>query len=263
MTEKELLLTALLNCKRSDLYTGGVSLDDKKEEILSSMLIRRKQGEPIQYITGFTEFMGLHFKVDNRALIPRPETEILVEQTVQLIENHFSGKDIGILDLCTGSGNIAISLAKSLENVKITASDISDRALELAKENAVINNAQGKIGFLESNLFDKLSRDRLFDIIVCNPPYLKSDELEQSPIELSFEPRIALYAGKKGILFYSEIIKQAPRFIKKDGYLIFEIGFNQLRQIKKISDASKKFVLEKVIKDYNNIDRVIFLRKVN
>lgn len=265
MTEKELLLTALLNCKRSDLYTQSVSLDDKQQEILSSMLNRRKQGEPIQYITGFTEFMGIHLKVDRRVLIPRPETEILVEQTIQFIKDSFFGKEINILDFCTGSGNIAISLAKSLNCNKIVASDISSEALELAKQNTVINNVGDRIVFVKSDIFEHgfENRNNFFDIIVCNPPYLKSAELDQMAVELTFEPRIALDAGKDGLLFYEKIIRQAPQYLKKDGYLVFEIGFNQLNAIKEILDASKKFILENVIKDYNNIDRVLFLKKIS
>lgn len=265
MTEKELLLTALLDCKRSDLYAGNVSLDDNQKEILSYMLERREKGEPIQYITGFTEFMGFQIKVDRRVLIPRPETEILVEQTIKLIRNNFPNLDLDILDLCTGSGNIAISLARSLNGNRIVASDISNQALDIAKENAAINNVQDRIVFVESNLFEQGFEDKgsLFDIIVCNPPYLRSSELDQSTIELTFEPRIALDAGSDGLLFYEKIISQAPQYLNKDGRLIFEIGFNQLSAIKEILDASKKFVLENVVKDYNNIDRVIFLRKVN
>jgi len=265
MTEKELLLTALLDCKRSDLYTVDVSLDDNQKEILSCMLERREKGEPIQYITGFTEFMGFQIKVDRRVLIPRPETEILVEQTIQFIRNSFFGKEINILDLCTGSGNIAISLARSLSGNRIVASDISSQALDIARENAAVNNVQDRIIFIESELFEQGFEDKgsLFDVIVCNPPYLKSSELDHTATELAFEPRIALDAGKDGLLYYEKIISQAPRYLNKEGRLIFEIGFNQLNAIKEILGSCKKFVLENVVKDYNNIDRVIFLRKVN
>lgn len=265
MTENELLLTALLNCKRSDLYAQRVSLDDKQKEILSSMLKRRSVGEPTQYITGFTEFMVVHLKVDRRVLIPRPETEILVEQTIQFIKDNFSGKDINILDLCSGSGNIAISLAKSLNCKEIVASDISGEALELAKENAIINNVGDRIIFVKSDLFEQgfENRKNFFDLIICNPPYLKTSELEQGPAELAFEPRISLDAGGDGLLFYEKIIAEAPQYLEKGGCLVFEIGFNQLNAVKWILDASKKFILENVVKDYNNIDRVVFLRKVN
>jgi len=265
MTEKELLLTSLLDCKRSDLYAKNFSLDDNQKEILTSMLKRREKGEPVQYITGFTEFMGFPIKVDRRVLIPRPETEILVEQTIQFIRNNFSAREINILDLCTGSGNIAISLARHLSGNRIVASDISSQALDIARENAAANNVQDKIIFIESDLFKQgfEGRNSLFDIIVCNPPYLKFSDLDHAATELAFEPRIALDAGKDGLLFYEKIISQAPQYLKKDGYLILEIGFNQLNAIKEILGFCKKFVLENVVKDYNNIDRVIFLRKVN
>lgn len=264
MTEQELLLTALLNCKRADLYTKNLSLNKTQEAKLSVMLKRRQAGEPIQYITGFTEFMGFSFKTDRRALIPRPETEILVEEALKLIKNNFTDQP-RILDLGTGSGNIAISLSKYLPKAMIFASDISREALEIAYENAKINGGDKQISFIESDLFNNGFDDKnnLFDVIISNPPYLTEKELNDSSIEISFEPRIALDGGREGLEFYRNIINDAPKYLRKGGYLIFEIGFNQLKKIKGIVDNRKKFVIEKTIKDYNNIDRVVFLKRIS
>lgn len=265
MTEKELLLTALLNCKRVDLYTKGYSLDRGQKEKLSLMFQRRQKGEPVQYITAFTEFMGFYLKTDKRALIPRPETEILVEKTLELIKNNYSAKTLNILDLGTGSGNIAISLAKFLENVQVLATDISKEALELARENAKINEVENKITFLESNLFETGFKEKknFFDIIVSNPPYLTSQEIETSMVDLSYEPRLALDAGRDGLKFYRRIIKVAGKYLKTNGYLIFEIGYKQLGRIVELVVASGEFIIDRIIKDYNNIDRVIFLKRIN
>ncbi|MBM3251789.1 MAG: peptide chain release factor N(5)-glutamine methyltransferase [Candidatus Omnitrophica bacterium] len=262
MTEKELLLTALLNCKRSDLYSQDFHLDKNQEEKLSSMLRRRLNGEPVQYITGFTEFMGFCFKVDRRALVPRPETEILVEKTLDLIKDKFGNKRINLLDLGTGSGNIAVSLAKLSRTLQVFASDISQKALEVARENARINEVVHRINFLKSDLFENCFKHK-FDIIISNPPYLTSEELDSSAIELNYEPRISLEAGNDGLLFYRKIIKQAPRYLKKNGFLIFEIGYNQLEKIKTIAEDAREFIIEKTFRDYNGFERIIFLRKNN
>jgi release factor glutamine methyltransferase len=265
MTEKELLLTALLSCKRTDLYSRGFSLNKEQKEEFAFILKRRLNGEPVQYITGFTEFMGFYFRVDKRVLIPRPETEILVEKTLDLIKDKFSDKRINILDLGTGSGNIAISLAKLSKNFEIFASDISQEALEVARENARINRVDKRICFLKSNLFENgfKHKNNFFDIIISNPPYLTLRELDNSAMELSYEPRIALDAGNDGILFYRQIIKQSPQYLKKNGFLIFEIGYNQLEKIKSIVSDTGEFIIEKTFQDYNGFDRVIFLRKSN
>ena len=265
MTEKELLLTALLDCQRADLYSQGRSLDMGQKEKLSLMFRRRHSGEPVQYITGFTEFLGIYLKTDKRALIPRPETEILVEKVIELIKKNFNDKKLNILDLGTGSGNIAISLAKSLDNVQVLATDISKDTLQLAKENVEINKVDKKISLLKSDLFETgfKGKDDSFDIIVSNPPYLTKDELGNFASGLRYEPRIALEAGRDGLKFYRRIIKKCAKYLKPNGYLIFEIGRNQSERIEEIVNASKKFIVEKILRDYNDIERVIFLKKIN
>jgi release factor glutamine methyltransferase len=203
--------------------------------------------------------MGLKFKTDKRALIPRPETEVLVEETLKLSV----GKKIeNILDIGTGSGNIAVSLAKFLTQVKITAVDISQGALELAKENAVFNQVDKQISFLKCDICSEEFWGGLerFDLIISNPPYIKSSDLPNLPLDVQFEPQIALDAGSDGLKFYRAIIRKAERLLNKSGLLALEIGLGQKEQL--IEILNEKFEALKIIKDYNSIDRVIIARLV-
>ena len=258
MTEVELLFTEILNCDRSSLYLNkDTVLDKDKSTFISSVLKRRIFGEPIQYILGKAEFMGLEFRVNKDVFIPRPETEMLVETTVNYAYRLSHGA-YRILELGTGSACIAISLAKYLSNFHITATDISQEALEVAKENSRYNNVESKITFLKSNLFESLPIcDMRYAICVCNPPYIPTYEVELLQSEIRYEPRVALDGGGGGVDFYREIIYQAPRYLKDNGFLIMEMGFNQCMRIKEIFNASGKFEIIDVIKDYNNIKRVI------
>jgi release factor glutamine methyltransferase len=202
--------------------------------------------------------MGLRFKVDNRALIPRPETEILVEQAlIRLIEAGIRSPQI--LDLGTGSGCIAVSIAKSLKHADVWASDISSTALQLAGENAALNNVE--IKFIESDLFDALRfRKNGFDLIVSNPPYISNEEFHVLAKEISFEPPLALKACKDGLDFYRRIIPQAVNYLKDNGLLIFEVGLNQAYPVKGMLEKAG-FGQTELIKDYNNIERVVAAKK--
>ena len=193
-------------------------------------------GEPLQYITGLQEFMKLNFLVNKDVLIPQPDTEILVEEVIDLakkIENP------SILDLCTGSGAIAISLAKYVPNVKIYATDISKKALEIAKKNAKFNGVLNNIEFKESNLFDKI-KDMKFDIIVSNPPYIPTEDIKNLPIDVKHEPMIALDGGSDGLEFYRKIFENGYKFLNRLGFICVEIGYNQKENVKKIIENKKK-----------------------
>ena len=180
-------------------------------------------GEPLQYITGIQEFMKLNFLVTRDVLIPRPDTEILVEEVIKIAENI---PNPVILDLCTGSGAIAVSLAKYIKNVHICAIDISSKALEIAKKNAELNGVKNNIDFIESNLFDKI-KDKKFDIIVSNPPYIETETIKRLSKDVQNEPRIALDGGKDGLDFYRKISENGYKFLNRQGYLCLEIGYNQ------------------------------------
>ena len=252
MNETELLFTEVLNCGRASLYLEGKrKLDKPVLFVISQALRRRINGEPIQYILGKTEFMGLEFKVNQDVLIPRPETEILVETAL----NFTSSK---ILDIGTGSGCIAVSLAKFLPQAKIFATDISRKALDIAWENARLNDVEKRIDFICADLFNGCeSLTGSCDLIVSNPPYVRREAIKRLAAEIQYEPLSALLGGRDGLDFYRRIICQAPGFLKKSGLLILEMGFDQRKSIEKIFNLSGKFKVKEVIKDYNNIERVI------
>lgn len=258
MTEKEILLTSILDCSRASLYTERISLNPRQSEKFSQALSLRAQGIPLQYILGETEFFGLKFKIDNRVLIPRPETEILVETVIKHSPVTSHQSLVEILDLGTGSGCIAVSLAKFISQVKITAVDVSSDALSAAKENALLNRVEEGINFVQSNLFSSPELSgRSYELIVSNPPYIPADDIKGLQREISYEPRIALDGGSDGLDFYRRIIAEAPQFLKNDGLLIIEMGYNQFSEIENIFDKTGDFKIIDVVKDYNNIDRVI------
>jgi len=260
MDETELLFTEILNCNRLSLYLNKDRILGKAQtSFISGALKRRILGEPLQYILGKTEFMGLEFKVTPDVFIPRPETEILVETVIKLVESQKSKvTSLGIMDIGTGSGNIAISLAKFLPETRIYAVDISRNALEIARINARLNKIEDKIKFIQSDLFTTYDLPLMtYDIIVSNPPYIPGAEIETLQPEIKYEPRMALDGGKEGLDFYRRIIQVAPHYLKKGGFLIMEMGFNQKGGIKNIFQKSRAFQIIETIKDYNNIDRVV------
>lgn len=263
MTETELFFTDLLNCDRQSLYlNGNMALAADQARYISSVLKRRIAGEPIQYILGKAEFMGLEFKVDQNVLIPRPETEVLVETVIKYATRSGGHQvtSLNILDIGTGSGCIAVSLAKLLKDCKITAIDISQEAINIAQNNAILNNVDGKIDFITQDFFNwgpGTGDWGLFDFIVSNPPYIPSDEISKLQPEIQYEPAIALDGGEDGFDFYRRIIKESPKCLKAGGFLAMEIGFNQRLPLENIFKKSEKFKIIEIVKDYNNIERVI------
>ena len=243
---------------------------------------------PLQYITNIQEFMGLEFYVDENVLIPRSDTEILVEEVINSIDKT---KSIKLLDMCTGSGVIAVTLAKYCDNVKsldkgynniqIVAVDKSEGALNVAMKNAKLNNVQEKIKFIKSDMFEKLDNlllDSLYcgenvdntsknikestknkiekyDIIVSNPPYIETEVIKQLSKDVQNEPKIALDGGNDGLNFYRIISENLAKYLKKGGNLFLEIGYNQKESVSKIFE--KKFEKLKCIKDFAGNDRVI------
>lgn len=229
-----------------------MSRDEENE--LQESIQKIKDGFPLQYITHNQEFMGINFEVNQNVLIPQPDTEILVENTIGLVlgnkslENQEnSKKTTRILDLCTGSGAIAISLKKYLPDVKIFASDISEKALEVARKNAKNNNVE--IEFIKSDMFENIHEK--FDIIVSNPPYIKSEEIEKLSKEVQNEPKLALDGGKDGLKFYKIISREIKNYLKENGTLLMEIGYDEANEVMKLFENST------CIKDYANNDRVI------
>ena len=210
------------------LLADEIELDSKKQKLFLDALDRLKKNEPVQYVLGKTAFMDLEFKVNSSVLIPRPETEELVRL---MLKEDLDGKEI--LDIGTGSGCIAISLAKNLPNAKVSAIDISEDALKVAKENAKLNNVN--INFINADIFDYKS-EKKFDIIVSNPPYVTESEkpLIKSNV-LDFEPESALFVGDKDALkYYESIFKFGHKFVKSDGSLFFEINENYHTELENI-----------------------------
>ncbi len=213
-------------------------------------------GIPLQHITHMQEFMKMNFYVNEDVLIPRPDTEVLVEEVIN-IANKINAKKI--LDLCTGSGAIAISLAKYIENSKITAVDISKKALSVAKLNAKNNEVENQITFVESDLFNKLNKEK-YDMIVSNPPYIKKKVIKTLDKEVQKEPKIALDGGYDGLDFYRRIIHQGYEYLKFKGYLCLEIGYDQKIDVIELIENEEKYIDTYYKKDLYGNDRVVVAR---
>lgn len=218
---------------------------------------RLNNGEPVQYIVGDVDFYGNILKVDKRVLIPRPETEELVEKTLKIINNEFNN-NISIIDLGTGSGCIPITLKKQLPQSDVSAVDISLDALEVARENALLNKVD--INFIHSDMLNSVKGK--FDIIISNPPYIRYDE-EIMDIVKNNEPHIALYADNKGLYFYEEILKNCSKYLKDKFLIAFEIGEEQGKDI---VDLANKYLIDIKVwieKDFRNLDRYVFIKNNN
>ncbi len=227
-----------------------------KDKNLKEAINRLEIGEPVQYIVGDVNFYGNIIKVNKNVLIPRPETEFLVEKTKDLIEKLFTKKNISILDIGTGSGCIAITLKKLFPSSSVTACDISANALEVAIDNANNNNVE--INFINSDIFNNIKDS--YNCIISNPPYLKEDDYIMDIVKNN-EPNIALYANDNGLYFYKEILKKSKDYLKEDYLIAFEIGETQKEDIIKI--AKEYYPKANIIseKDLNNLDRYIFIYK--
>jgi release factor glutamine methyltransferase len=253
----ELLLAHILNCNRMELY---LKFDQplKEEEVneYRELIKRRGNREPLQYIIGNVEFFGLEFFVNKNVLIPRSETELLVETIINKFKNKNS---ISILDIGTGSGNIAISLSKNLPGANIIGIDKSKKAIDVAKKNSVLIDNDFKLKFEAIDFIDFSNTNTCkFDLIVSNPPYISLKDYESLDAELkNYEPKEALTDFEDGYYFYKIICKNASKHLLPKGKLFFEIGFGQSKTIKQIMDVNG-FINISIIKDYQNIDRVIF-----
>ena len=253
-----LLEATLKKSKEYLIIYDNKEITPQEREVYIKNVKKHILGEPIQYITGKQEFMKLNFFVTKDVLIPRQDTEILVEEVIRLAKNI---ENPMILDLCTGSGAIAVSLAKYIKNVKIYATDISSKAIEIAKKNAEFNGVKNNIDFIESDLFNKI-KNLKFDIIVSNPPYIETDEIVKLPKDVQNEPREALDGGKDGLLFYRKISEQALEYLNTQGYLCFEIGYNQKQKVKQILENQKRYINIYSKKDLCENDRVIVAQKM-
>ncbi|MCB9481882.1 MAG: peptide chain release factor N(5)-glutamine methyltransferase [Desulfobacteraceae bacterium] len=259
----ELLLCSVLNCSRISLYTNFDKPLLKNElEIFKSFIRRRVDFEPVSYITNEKSFFDLDFYVDSNVLIPRPDTEKLVEVVIDLFSDRKQDK-LKILELGTGSGIISVSLADYFRNSFITAVDISLDALKTAKLNSVKNNVSSNIFFVNSSWFSGIRDLNSFDLIVSNPPYIKTLDIDQLQPEVRlYEPVLALDGGEDGLLCIDEIIGKSDKFLKKDGFLILEAGFDQKEGIKKITEKNRNLSFVDMVRDYGQRDRVAVIKRV-
>jgi release factor glutamine methyltransferase len=255
--EARILLSYTLNMTQETLLINYNKELTKTEEYRFFQYIqRRKSFEPIAYIIERKEFYGMDFFVDKNVLIPRPDTEILVDAVILEYNKNFPDKKITILDLGTGSGAIAVSLAAGISLSRITATDISDSALTIATKNAVSNNVITQIEFIKSDWYSNLNHNK-FDFIVSNPPYIDSaDKPYMSQETLLYEPQDALFADSNGLIHYRNIISGATSFLKNGGKIFLEIGFNQSQLVTSILQKHQ-FTEIIIIKDLSGHDRVI------
>jgi len=247
-----ILLEYILKLSREKIVSNpNIEVSDNNVESYLNKINDIKNGMPIQYITNKQEFMKLNFYVDKNVLIPQPDTEILVEKAIEICNNH--GNDIKILDLCTGSGAIGISIAKNIKNAKVYATDIKNTVIDIAKQNAKQNNVDN-IEFIVSDMFENI-QEKDFDIIVSNPPYIETDVIKTLPTEVRNEPIIALDGGKDGLKFYKIILSEYKKYLKKDGYLLLEIGYNQAKSVGELINLNYS-----IIEDLAGNDRVIIIK---
>ena len=259
LLDTEYIFSDVLKVSRNTLkYSMSREIkEEDKDKIREMLVLRAKKRKPLQYILGEWEFYGLPFKVSEGVLIPRAGTEILVEQCIQLMRDV---EESNILDIGTGSGAISIAIANELKSSSVTGIDINEKALKLANENKTLNKIEN-VNFIESNLFEKLDKDFKYDLIVSNPPYISKEEYETLMPEVkNYEPQNALTDLGDGLHFYKEISKQAGEFLKDTGYLAYEIGYNQAKDVSKILQDNN-FAILSIVKDYGGNDRVVIAKK--
>ena len=252
----KILLSYLLKVDRAYLLIHDnleVNIEIEKEYL--QMIDRLANDEPLQYITNNQEFMKLDFYVDENVLIPRADTEILVEEVLKL-----NNKNSKILDLCTGSGAIGISIAVYNESAQIYLSDVSDKALKVAEKNIIKQQVEDRVQLIHSNMFENIN-EKEFDIIVSNPPYIETETINKLDKNVLNEPHLALDGGEDGVDFYRIIIKQAKNYLKKGGYLALEIGYNQRKSVCDL--LKQEEVYEEICckKDLGGNDRVVIAQR--
>jgi len=261
--DAELILTHSLGIGRADLYRDNPDIDESAGAEIDRLVQRRVQREPLQYILGYTEFCGLKIMVGPGVLIPRPETEILAEKAKEVMRGkdwgHSSQKPLAFLDLCTGSGCLAIALARAFPTVEVYGTDISEKALEYARGNAELNGVKN-VTFLLGDLFVPV-RNMLFDMIVSNPPYIRTADIGSLQPEISdWEPVEALDGGAEGMDYYERITSGAIEQLKSRGPLMMEIGEGQSDAVRRLCEVAG-FVHVSLIKDYAGIDRIVIAGK--
>jgi release factor glutamine methyltransferase len=246
------------------------NLSETAYQTFLTLIARRAKGEPLQYIIGHQEFYGLDFKVTPDVLIPRPETEFLIEQVIKLAQTsnslHHSTDELLVVDVGTGSGCIAITLALHIKHARVMATDISRAALDVARKNSQALNAADKIEFLQGDLLAPLKAlglEHKIDFLVSNPPYISMRDAARLEREVKdWEPRTALFADDDGLKFYQRLLDEGWQYVKGNGFFICEIGYTQLDAITKMIDP-KLWQLEEVTNDLQGIPRTLTIRRIS
>jgi len=258
-TEVELILEHILKINRLEVYLKGTDLIEPEHvEKFKKIVEKRLKRYPLQYILGDLEFYGRAFKVTPDVMVPTHETETLCELAINYVKNE-NIDNPKILDLGVGSGVISVTVAAELPNAKITALDISDGAIAVARVNAVANGVEDRIEFRQSDLFGALTENDKFDLILSNPPYIPDREYDDLPPEVLADPKISLVGGEQGMDIIEYLIDNAPKYLKPRGKLMFEIGYDQSNLIMTYSEGNEAYKSINIIKDLNDISRVVIL----
>lgn len=252
----EVLLCKVLQKERLYLHLNmDVDLDDKQSEIFEDFFDQRLNHRPIQYIVGNQEFMGLDFFVEEGVLIPRNDTEILVEEVLSYLEKI---EKPTVMDIGTGSGAISVSIAKHADGCKVYSLDVSDKALEIGAKNAESNKVKDRISFIKSDLFENVDIEEGVDVIVSNPPYIRREDMKTLERQVrEYEPDLALDGGMDGLDFYRRIVGDSSSYIKTGGLIAFELGHDQARDVAKILKESGEYDRINIVKDLSGIERVV------
>lgn len=276
--ESEIIVTHCLGIDKAALYRDNPALSEKNLKEIKKILERRAKREPLQYILGHVDFYGLRIKVGKGVLIPRPETELLAEEVIKAISTNpplppftkggregISNPEFTVLDLCTGSGCLALAIAKQFPEAMVYGTDISASAIRYAKENAELNGIPN-VSFLKGSLYEPLAQfisemPLKFDVIVSNPPYIVRDEIGNLQPEIKdWEPRNALDGGEDGIRYYRDILQDARKYLRPAGFIFLEVGEGQAGDVTEIA-CSNNFKNISVIKDCAGIDRILVINR--
>lgn len=258
--KSKMIMENVLGQNRQYIIANDLNqLDYEQEKEYFFEIEKLLKNNPIEYITNKKEFMNLELYVNQDVLIPRQDTEILVEEVINILQN-IKAENIQILDMCTGSGAIAIALAKNVEKCIVDAVDISSGALEVVRKNVVKNQVEDKINIINSDLFSKVPNKK-YNLIVSNPPYIERNVIENLDKQVQKEPIIALDGGEDGLDFYKKIINEASSYLESNGYLCFEIGYNQKSAVQNLLSNSGKYQDIYCKKDLCGNDRVIIAKK--
>ncbi len=252
--EAEALIAGVLDIDTSVLYSGSLIISDQQMDTISSAAERRLKGEPLQYIIGHLDFLGLKIKVGDGVLIPRPETELLAEKVIEYLK--IKAGPVSVLDLCTGSGCIALAIASHFPNADVCGVEQSDAAFRYAIANADSNDICN-VRFFKGDLFSPVEGEK-FDVIVSNPPYIRTKDISGLQREIrDYEPVGALDGGEDGLVFYRRIFSGAKEYLKPSGLLVLEIGHDQSDDIRKIA-LDNGFIDIAFHKDYSAIERIFW-----